>query len=157
MDPNHLTKPAVFLTKVHTLQNTLSSVLDDYEKYYVFHNKDPSVAEYENHYNNVVSNLQKLSSDLFVVTNALENGIATINVELLDYDPLIEEQKTLNQDLKNKLGTAQNEQNGSDEMINDFKDMYNLQYLSNFAMFGGLIAIISLLVSKANKRNAMPV
>jgi len=156
MDPNHLTKPAVFLTKAQTLKNTLSSVLDDYEKYYVFHNKDPSVAEYENHYNNVISNLQKLSSDLFVVTNSVQNGIESVGVSLDNYYTEIEDEKTINQDFKQKLGIVQNEQNGSDEMINDFKDMYNLQYLTNFAMFGGLIAIL-LLLSKANKRNAMSV
>lgn len=149
---DNFTKPDVFLTKVRTLQESLPHVLDDYIKYHVLFNKDTTVDEYQNYYNNVKSNLQKLNSDLFVVTNYVEKNTESINSALIDLYPLIEGEKIKSQELKRKLGKVENEQSGSDEMISDFKDMYNLQYLTNFAMFGGIVVVLSLLF-KVNKTN----
>jgi len=149
-----LTNPEIYRTRVKTLKDTLPAILDDYVKYYVLHNTDTSSAEYESAYNRVVSNLATLNSNLSVVTNDVEKGIEDINSLLNDNDIQIE--KTKNQDLKRKLGIVENEQSGSIEMIHDFKNMYNLQYLNNFAMLGGLVAILTLLF-RPIKTSVVPV
>ena len=152
---SNLTRPEIYRTRVNTLKDRLPAMLADYVMYYVLYNSDTTVNENKNYYDTIVSNLTTLNSDLFKVQNDVEKGIEDISTLLTDnYDPLIETEKTKNLDFKKKLGIVENEQSGSNEMINDFKNMYNLQYLNNFAMFGGLIALLSLLF-KPNKTSSV--
>jgi hypothetical protein len=148
--------PLVYRNRVNTLKSQLTGILDSYVENYVRYNQDTSINANKNFYDTSVSNLNTLNTDLLHVKNEVDVGIADINTLLTDYDSDIETEKTTNIDLKNKLGIVQNEHSGSNEMVHDFKNMYNLQYLNNFAIFGGLLAVLSLLF-KSNKINAGPV
>jgi hypothetical protein len=122
-----------------TLKEKLPSILDDFKKYYVFYNKNPEFAEYQQMFDNIKGNLQKLNSELFMTTNNIEKDTETINDKLRKLDILISKEKQKNRQLKRKLGIIETKYNGSDELINNYKEIYNLDYLRNFALFMGIV------------------
>ena len=143
-----LTKPQVFLSQINTLKEKLPPILDDFMKYYIFYNKNPEYNEYQQIFENIKGNLQKINSELFMTTNNIEKGVEIINDRLQKIDALIEKEKIKNQKLKRKLGIIEKKYNGSDELISDYKEIYNLDYLRNFALFYGVVLLGGILASK---------
>jgi galactitol-specific phosphotransferase system IIB component len=143
-----LTKPPVFLSKINTLKEKLPSILDDFKKYYIFYNKNPEYTEYQQMFENIKSNLQSINSDLFMTSNNIEKDTESINDRLQKINILIRKEKMKNQQLKKRLGIVEKKYNGSDELISDYKEIYNLDYLNNFALLFGVILLGVTLVSK---------
>ena len=143
-----LTKPQIFLSQINTLKEKLPPILDDFVKYYIFYNKNPEYNEYQQIFENIKGNLQKINSELFMTTNNIEKGVEIINDRLQKIDALIEKEKIKNQKLKRKLGIVEKKYNGSDELISDYKEIYNLDYLRNFALFYGVVLLGGILASK---------
>jgi hypothetical protein len=136
-----LTKPQVFLSKINTLKEKLPAILDDFKKYYVFYNKNPEYDEYQQMFENIKSNLQSINSDLFMTSNNIEKDTENINDRLQKLNALITKEKIKNRQLKRRLGIVEKEYNGSDELISDYKEIYNLDYLTNFALFYGVVLL----------------
>ena len=136
-----LTKPQVFLSKINTLKEKLPSILDDFKKYYVFYNKNPEYSEYQQMFENIKGNLQNINSELFMTSNNIDKDIENINDRLQKINALIAKEKIKNQQLKKKLGIVEKKYNGSDELISDYKEIYNLDYLTNFALFYGIVLL----------------
>ena len=68
------------------------------------------------------------------------------NPEYTEYQQMFENIKS--QQLKKKLGIVEKKYNGSDELISDYKEMYNLDYLTNFSLFYGIVLLGVMLASK---------
>ena len=98
-------------------------------------------------FDNIKNNLQTISSDLFMIINNVESKTEEINHKLLIIDLEIKKEKDKNKKLKKQMGLVYNENNGSNEMIDDFKKMYNNNYLKNWALFIGIIISIILLMT----------
>jgi len=99
-------------------------------------------------FENIKSNLQKINSDLFMTINNIEKDTETINNRLQQIDELIAQEKIKNRRLKRKLGIVEKKYNGSDELINDYKEIYNLDYLTNFSLFYGVVLLGGILASR---------
>lgn len=143
-----LTKPQVFLSQLNTLKEKLPAILDDFKKYYVFYNKNPEYNEYQQMFENIKGNLQKVNSELFMTTNNIEKDTESINDRLQEINALIAKEKIKNKHLKKSLGIVEKKYNGSDELISDYKEIYNLDYLKNFALFYGVILLCGILASR---------
>lgn len=147
-----LTKPPFFLSQINTLKEKLPSILDDFKKYYVFYNKNPEYNEYQQIFENIKGNLQNINSELFMTTNNIEKDTESINDRLQKINALIAKEKKKNRQLKRRLGIVEKKYNGSDELISDYKEMYNLDYLTNFALFFGVILLGTTMASKFKAR-----
>ena len=147
-----LTKPQFFLSQINTLKEKLPSILDDFKKYYVFYNKNPEYNEYQQIFENIKGNLQNINSELFMTTNNIEKDTESINDRLQKINALIAKEKKKNRQLKRRLGIVEKKYNGSDELISDYKEMYNLDYLTNFALFFGVILLGTTMASKFKAR-----
>ena len=136
-----LTKPPVFLSKINNLKEKLPSILEDFVKYYVFYSKNPEYNEYQQIFENIKGNLQNINSELFMTSNNVEKDTENINDRLQKINALIAKEKMKNRQLKRRLGIVETKYNGSDELISDYKEIYNLDYLTNFALFYGIIGL----------------
>lgn len=143
-----LTKPQVFLSQLNTFKEKIPSILDDFKKYYVFYNKNPEYNEYQQMFENIKGNLQNINSELFMTSNNIEKDTENINDRLQKINTLIAKEKIINRQLKRRLGIVEKKYNGSDELISDYKEIYNLDYLNNFALFYGVILLGGIIVSK---------
>ena len=137
-----------FLSQINTLKEKLPSILDDFKKYYVFYNKNPEYNEYQQMFENIKSNLQNMNSELFMTSNNIEKDTENINNRLQKINALIAKEKIKNKKLKKKLVYIEKQYNCYDELISDYKDIYNLDYLTNFALFFGVILLASTLALK---------
>ena len=134
-------KPEFFTERVETMQQQLPPILDDFNKYFVLYNKSPNYPEYENMFNNIKQNLNSLGASLFLVSNDVDLNIDNINKAFKNLDILITKERVKNRELKRKLGIVETEANSSKEMINDFNQMYDDDYLRNWGLFLSTIVV----------------
>ena len=145
---DELPKPQFFLSQINTLKEKLPAILDDFKKYYIFYNKNPEYNEYQQMFESIKGNLQGINSELFMTTNNIEKGTEDINSKLQIINKLITKEKIKNSKLKRQLGIVEKKYNGSDELISDYKEMYNLDYLNNFALIVGILVLGAMLSKK---------
>jgi chromosome condensin MukBEF ATPase and DNA-binding subunit MukB len=128
-------KPEFFTERVKTLQQQLPPILDDFNNYFVLYNKTPNYPEYENMFNNIKQNLNNLGGTLFMVSNDVDANIDNINKTFKALDVLINRERKRNRELKRKLGIVETEANSSKEMIHDYNQMYDEDYVRNWGLF----------------------
>ena len=69
--------------KLNTLKQQLPAILDDFDKYYVFYNMNPSNNEYKQMFDNIKNNLNSINSQSFVISNDVDKAINDVNIKLL--------------------------------------------------------------------------
>jgi hypothetical protein len=138
-EPTTITNTSSYNYDIQTLQDKLPAVLDDFKKYYVFFNKNPTYSEYQTIFENLKGVLDSINSDLFKITNNVETGIQNISSSLLEINKLIEKEKLKNFELKAVTRKINNKYNGSTIMINEYKQIYNEKYVNNIFLFIGII------------------
>lgn len=142
--------PGIFKEKLQTLNKQLPVILDDFKKYYIFFNKNPEYPEYQNSFENIKGNMNKLSSDLFILSNDVQSSTGELNKKLFALNVLIQEEKEINRKLKLKIGIVEHKNNAATELIYDYKNMYSEEYLRNWALFVSIL-IIGTSISKISK------
>jgi methyl-accepting chemotaxis protein len=139
IDLSNYPTPAQFTERLQTLQQQLPAILEDFKKYYVFYNKNPEFDEYKQMFENMKANLNKINSDLFVLSNDVSSSTDDLNKKLFNLNTLIEQEKQKNRELKIKLGIINRKSAASDEMITNFREIYESEYLRNWGLFGCII------------------
>jgi hypothetical protein len=91
-----------------------------------------------------------------MTTNNIEKDTESINDRLQKINILIEKEKIKNRQLKRRLGIVEKKYNGSDELISDYKEIYNLDYLKNFALFYGIILLGLIMDLKFRGKPSIP-
>ena len=142
--------PGIFNEKLQTLNKQLPAILDDFKKYYIFFNKNPEYPEYQNAFENIKGNMNKLSSDLFMLSNDVQSSTGELNKKLFALNILIKKEKERNRQLKLRLGIVEHKNNAATELISDYKNMYSEEYLRNWALFVSIL-IIGFSISKIDK------
>ena len=132
-------QPFEFNNKINVLQEKLPTILDDFKKYYVFFNKNPTYSEYQTIYENLKGNLSSISNELLTITNDVEKNTKNIGEFLLKINQSIEKEKKKNIKLKSIESNINNSYNGSRVMINEYKEIYNSNYYKNILLFIGII------------------
>ena len=145
-----------FDEKINTIKEQFFSALDDFQKYYVYFNKNPEVNEFQNYYASSKGQLQHMSRDLFLTTNEIDKIIEELNKEMSEVSIKLGNAKTLNAELTGRLQNLEKTQNGSEIMLDDSKTAYNIQYYKNWQMFIGVIGI-TVLILKIYKTPSMPI
>ena len=118
----------------------------DFKKYNVYYNKNPEVSEFQNYYVNSKGQLQTMSGDMFLITNDIDKNIESLDKEMGSIAVTLENEKKLNDELMKLLSNLENTKNGSEILIDDSKDSYNIQYYYNWEMFIGVLILSGMLV-----------
>ena len=142
--------PGIFKEKLQTLNQQLPAILYEFKNYYFFFNKNPEYPEYQNSFENIKGNMNKLSSDLFMLSNDVQSSTGELNKKLFALNVLIQEEKKRNHELKLKLGIVEHKNSAATELIYDYKNMYSEEYLRNWALFVSIV-IIGSAISKISK------
>ena len=139
-----------FNEKIITIKDSFFSALDDFKKYYVYYHKNPEVDEYQNFFSNSKSQLQKLNSDMFLVTNVIQSKIKDLDTEMKTVTHKLNDEKELNGELLKLINRIQTTQDGSAIMIDDAKDEYNMQYYANWEIFMCIVVVMGISVKILN-------
>ena len=130
-----------FNEQIDNIKSQFFSALDDFNKYYVYYNKNPEVNEFQNYYENSKSQLQTMSKDLFLTTNNIDKNIEDLDNEMTNISIQLENEKKINKEMSELINNLQNTQNGSEILIDDSKTKYNIQYYKNLEIFIGILII----------------
>ena len=139
-----------FDEKINTINSSFFSALDDFKKYYVYFNKNPEVNEFQNYYVNSKGQIQGLTKDMFLLTNNIEKGIEKTNKEMQVVKLKLEDEKNMNEELIKLVSGLENTQNGSEILINDSKNDYNIQYYWNWTFIISIV-LLSSMIFKSSK------
>ena len=125
--------------ELQTLYKQIPTILDDYKKAYLFYNKNPQNNEYQQTLETVTNQLNNIASKLFMLYNNIDTNTDEINKKLFIINILIEKAKEKNKKLKRKLGFVEHRHNITDDMINDYKLIYNIGYLRNWGLLLSIV------------------
>jgi hypothetical protein len=139
-------KAKQFNEKINTIKSQFFSALGDFKKYYIYYNKNPEVDEFENYYANSKSQLQTMTKDLLSTTNNIDKSIEDLNKSMLVLTLQLEKEKKINEEMTKKMVHLETTENGSEILIDDSKEKYNIQYYKNVELLIGIIIICILLV-----------
>ena len=142
IDENFM-KPEQFDEKLDVLNGSVNLLLDEFKKVYVISKMHPANQEYQQQYANMVAGLNQLQSKLFSASNDVQVNIDKINKAMMTLDNRIRKEREKNRELKLKLGIVENKSNASSEMIDNYKQIYDEQYIRNWAL--GLSTIICIM------------
>jgi len=133
-----------FTNKLDALQQKIVPILEEFQKYYIFYNKNPEYPDYQSMFDKVKGQITQVCSDLFTLENSVDVNINKINKALAALNVLIKRERKTNGELKRKLGIAETDNNAASELIDNYKEMYEEGYLRNWGLsisilFAGLI------------------
>jgi hypothetical protein len=137
MDVNfneNLNLSSEYIDKMKQLEGGVHLLLDEFKKIFVVAKMNPNDMEVQQQFQNIVNSLAEVLSKLFTISNNVQVNIDDINKKLFELNVLIKEEKDKNRELKIKLGIAENTGNASSEMISNYRDMYNMNYLRNWSL-----------------------
>lgn len=158
---NYLENEISYLHDIEAIQEKLPSILDDFKKYYVFYNKNPTYVEYQTTFENLKSNLNSITSDLFKIMNGVEKNINSISTNFTELNELITYEKTKNNRLKGIYNRIHNKYSGSKTMIDEYKQIYNQKFMNNVFIFIGIIVngivVAKVFASKGNNNVIAPI
>ena len=143
-----------FNEKIKNIKGSFLSALADFQKYYVFYNKNPEVDEYQNFFVNSKGQLQGLNSDMFLVTNNIQKKIKDLDAEMQVTSNKLQAEKELNGELLTLINKIQTTQDGSAIMIDDAKDEYNIQYYKNWELFIGILIFLGISIKMLSKSSS---
>ena len=139
-----------FDEKIKNIKVMFLSALDDFKKYYVYYNKNPEVDEFQNFFANSKGQLQGLNSEIFSVTNTIQKNIQDLDTEMQVMSHKLKDEKDVNGELLTLINRIRTTQNGSEIMIDDAKDEYNIQYYKNWELFIGILILTGVSVKMLN-------
>lgn len=123
-----------YLEKIKTLNDTLQYILDEFKKIFVLSKMYPENEEYQQQFSNITNNLKTILSNLFSLSNDVQVNIDNISKEMIKLNNLISVERETNGKLRKSLGIVEDKNNASTEMINNYKEIYDIRYLRNWAL-----------------------
>lgn len=138
------TEPIQYRERLDTLQSQLPAILSDFKKYYILYNKEnpeDDKNQYAQIFENIKQNLMQINADLFTLSNEVQQNTDEINKGMIILDELIRRERETNRQLKIKLGIVENKNNASMELISNYKEIYEKDYLRNWGLFFSIIAV----------------
>jgi hypothetical protein len=125
-----------------SIKQQIPSILDDFTKYYIFYNKNPEYDEYQRLYYNIKDNMDNLESQVKKTSQSIDEETVKLNEILKTVNEKIAKERNKNKQLKRRLGLAENESNGADEMVKDYTTVYDTGYTRNWSLVIGIVGLL---------------
>jgi len=146
-----MTESIDFGSKIETLKNQYPGYLDNFKQYYILTNQFPNDDSYTRGYQSSRTDMQNATKNLFMINNNIQVEIEKLKATTTILNKNIANEKAHNITLQKKYDDATGEVGGSKTMINDYKKIYVLQYISNVSIFLGVI-LSGIIISKTFRR-----
>lgn len=151
-----MASPTDYNSKIQTLKDQFYPILKDYKQAFVNTNKYPNVGEYQTIYASSKTNLDSALTGIFSTRTSIETNLETLKNKLLDLDKKITYEKSLNTKLNKQYGQLSGNNNSSDVMLDDSKNLYQTQYVANVTLFIGIFLLTGVMY-KVFKQTPMDV
>ena len=142
-----ITQTSTYLDKIQTFSQQFPQVLDDFKKAYIQLNMNSSDSESQSIYNKYKSALDYLNNDLIHTFNELESNNNKLIQTIQNLNTNVNKEKDLNGDLIFLTSQAEGADSGSSMMIENTKELYKMQRISNINMLIGIV-FVSIMISR---------
>ena len=142
-----------FGSKIETLKKQYPGYLDNFKQYYILTKQFPNDDSYTRGYESSRTDIQNATKSLFMINNNIQVEIEKLKATTTILNKNIANEKARNVTLQKKYDDATGEVGGAKTMINDYKKIYVLQYISNVSIFLGVI-LSGVIISKTFRRQA---
>ena len=132
-----------YLEKIRTSKESLHLILEEFKRIFILSKMHPENEEYQQQFSNISNSLKQILSNLFTLSNDVQINTDDISKKMLELDILIHKERVKNRELKRKLGIIENQNNASTEMISNYKEIYDMRYLRNWALGLSTLACIA--------------
>lgn len=140
--------------KIETYTTQFYSALDDYKRADISRKLNPEVEQYQDNFAAAEASLTAVNKNVFVLSNDIQSQTDNLNVSVGDLNEKIAEQrdewKKLGFDYQQVKGVG----GGADLMVNNSRELYKTQYVSNWCMFVGIFLIALVIYLFFGKKNA---
>ena len=137
--------------KLKIIIEKLPGLLEEYKKYFIFFHKNPEIAEYQQIYVQYKSQIQNTNKELTTLGENIEQTILQINKTISKENVLLTDKKQKFNEIILGFDHYQGALSGADQMIDDFKTLYNNQYYKNVQIIYG-IGIIGFVITFLMKK-----
>lgn len=127
--------------KLKIISEQLPHILEQYKKYFIFYHKNPEIEEYQQFYVQYKSQIEQLNSQLGRMSTEIQGNIQKVNkrVDIANFQ--IKDKKKEFAELIKNFEHYQDSLQGAEQMIDDYKSLYNKQYYKNVQLIIGIIFI----------------
>ena len=146
-----MTESIDFGSKIETLKKQYPGYLDNFKEYYILTKQFPNDDSYTRGYESSRADIQNATKSLFMINNNIQVEIEKLKATTTILNKNIANEKARNVTLQKKYDDATGEVGGAKTMINDYKKIYVLQYISNVSIFLGII-LSGVIISKTFRR-----
>ena len=124
------------------IKEKIPIMVEDYKKYFIFFHKNPEVDEYQQMYAQFKSTIQNTNSQLMNLGKETEKNILIVNKNISNENKKISDKKSKFSELITGFEHYQDTLLGAEQMIDDFKTLYNNQYYINLQKSFGIVLLI---------------
>ena len=125
------------------IKEKIPTMLEDYKKYFIFFHKNPEVNEYQQMYAQFRSTIQNTNTQLINLGKETEKNILRVNNNISNENKKIYDKKSKFSELIIGFEHYQDSLLGAEQMIDDFKTLYNNQYYINLQKTLGIFLLIA--------------
>jgi hypothetical protein len=149
-----MSEPIDFQSQIDTLKQQYPGYLDNFKEYYILTKQFPNDDSYTRGYESIRGNMQRASKDLFMINNKIQSEIERLKKITIIINQKISDEKVRNTELQKQYDQSIGEVGGAQTMINDYKKIYFLQYITNvFTFLGAMIVGMSLSITFRRQTN----
>ena len=148
-----MTESIDFGSKIEALKTQYPGYLDNFKQYYILTKQFPNDDSYTRGYESSRADIQNASKSLFMINNNIQVEIEKMKATTAILNKNIADEKARNITLQKKYDDATGEVGGAKTMINDYKKIDVLQYISNVSIFLGVI-LSGVILTKTFRRQA---
>jgi hypothetical protein len=142
--PENIENPQDLRIRIQTIQNRIPSILEEFKTRFVAFQQNPESSDLKTVFDNAQAAITNINAQIYSISGGIEVSSEELNKRLVCLNALIREEKRQNQKLKLKLGKSEKQKNAANEMIYDYKDIYERGYLRNWGLFLSIILVIIL-------------
>ena len=141
----------IFNIFIKIIIEKIPGLLEEYTKYFIFFHKNPEIAEYQQIYVQYKSQIQNTNKELTALGENIEKTILQINTNISSESSTLTDKKQHFKKIIAGFDYYQGALSGADQMIDDFKTLYNNQYYKNVQIIYG-IGIIGFIITFVMKK-----
>ena len=141
-----------FKNRIDTLKENYPTYLASFIQSYQDTHVDPNNENAKKSYDASVDNMRKAADSIFTINNEIQTELKTLETQLVAWNAQISNSNKVTTDLQTSYNNRTGDINGAQTLINDYKSIYVLQYISNVSLFLGTILIGYLIINKLRRQ-----
>jgi len=141
-----------FKDRIDTLKQQYPTYLASFIQSYQDMHVNPNDENVKKLYDASVDNMRKAADGIFTINNEIQTELKTLETQLAAWNTKISNANKVFTDLQINYNNHMGDINGAETLINDYKSIYVLQYISNVSLFLGVFLIGYLIITKIRRQ-----